>query len=143
MSDAVKAIPAGHPSMTTPIAGPCDSPKEETQKSFPNIQFNIQENIERDVEFSAIHAYHLYRILQEAINNALKHSGCSALHIDFYSCNHWVITISDNGSGFEAIQYARGSGIDNIKNRAAASGWKVNWEKNEPNGTKVIITGNG
>jgi hypothetical protein len=30
-------IPAGHPSMTPPIAGPCDSPKVVSLNKVPNI----------------------------------------------------------------------------------------------------------
>jgi hypothetical protein len=30
-------MPGGQPSMTQPIAGPCDSPNEVTQKSLPMV----------------------------------------------------------------------------------------------------------
>lgn len=142
LSDTIWVLKNEH----LPITGLADRFKLwllRIMENYPKIQYHYHERIEEDIAFTPARILHIFLILKECVNNALKHSGCSALHIDFYSCNHWVITISDNGSGFEAIQYARGSGIDNIKNRAAASGWKVNWEKNEPNGTKVIITGNG
>src|SRR4029450_6008488 len=37
MSASPSAMPGGQPSPTQPIAGPCDSPKDVTQKSLPNV----------------------------------------------------------------------------------------------------------
>src|SRR5437868_5943620 len=37
MSAASSKSPGGQPSITHPIAGPCDSPKEVTQNSLPNV----------------------------------------------------------------------------------------------------------
>ncbi|HQG37933.1 MAG TPA: ATP-binding protein, partial [Chitinophagales bacterium] len=112
----------------------------KTQKSFPNIQFNIQENIERDVEFSAIHAYHLYRILQEAINNALKHSKCSQIDIEINSTNSWSILIKDNGIGFLKNKEAvGGNGIKNMETRSKEANWKIHWTSDK-DGSIVTIT---
>jgi hypothetical protein len=36
MSAADKAMPGGQPSITQPIAGPCDSPKVVTENNLPN-----------------------------------------------------------------------------------------------------------
>jgi hypothetical protein len=36
-SSAETEMPAGQPSMVTPIAGPCDSPKSDTLKTLPNV----------------------------------------------------------------------------------------------------------
>ena len=37
MSAASSASPGGQPSTTQPMAGPCDSPKDVTQNSLPNV----------------------------------------------------------------------------------------------------------
>jgi hypothetical protein len=47
MSSVEIANPGGHPSTTQPIAGPCDSPKEETQKSFPNVLPDILSSLKQ------------------------------------------------------------------------------------------------
>lgn len=113
------------------------------QKSFPDIEFNISEDIDNDLEFTASHAYHLYRIIQEAINNALKHSRCSKIDIHIYSHDKWNITISDNGIGI--IQTSNplikegGNGLTNMQARGAEVGWKIEWQTNENGGTTVII----
>jgi PAS domain S-box-containing protein len=56
-------------------------------------------------------ATHLYRIAQEALNNALKHSGASNLSIQLAeSEGAIVLQIKDNGKGLDA-KSGRGSGM--------------------------------
>lgn len=112
------------------------------QKSFPNIQFNVIEDIENDIEFSAPHAYQLYRIMQEAINNALKHSKGTQINIVIISKENWEITIEDNGVGLAATVNNRtdgGNGKKNMQERAAESGWHIGWFS-DIEGTKVCIS---
>lgn len=114
-----------------------------TQNSFPEIEINVTEDIENDIAFTASHAYHLYRILQEAINNALKHSNCNRIDIKITSIENWNISISDNGSGIENTttkQATSGNGLTNMQARCAEVGWNIVWLPNEPNGTNVIIS---
>jgi signal transduction histidine kinase len=123
----------------------CDRVKllmSRIQKSFPDIEFNVSEDIDNDIEFSASHAYHLYRIVQEAINNALKHSQCSTVNIDVKSDDTWSIIISDNGIGISATNHKikeGGNGLANMQARGNEVGWTINWQPNENGGTKVII----
>lgn len=62
----------------------------------------------------------IFRIVQELINNALKHSNCSEIII---ACsqneNLFLITVEDNGSGFAESEIAnfKGFGLKNIRNR--------------------------
>ena len=45
MSASVSASPGGQPSTTQPIAGPCDSPNDVTQKSLPNVLPDIDRGV--------------------------------------------------------------------------------------------------
>ena len=113
------------------------------QKSFPDIEFNVTEDIDNDIEFSASHAYHLYRIIQEAINNALKHSQCNKIDIDVKSHDTWIVTIADNGIGIvENTNEIKegGNGLSNMQARGVEVGWTIKWLPNEIKGTKVIIS---
>ncbi len=63
----------------------------------------------------------LFRILQESINNALKHSGARNIYIDAqYNPKEFVLILRDDGSGFTpaALDNKSGSGLRNIENRA-------------------------
>lgn len=66
----------------------------------------------------------LFRIFQEALNNALKHSGAKQLKISLDYFDHlFNLTIQDNGVGFPADTLSKsGSGLRNIVNRAALIG---------------------
>jgi signal transduction histidine kinase/ligand-binding sensor domain-containing protein len=68
---------------------------------------------------------HIFRILQEALNNILKHSGATAASIRVHRRDDELsMTISDNGSGFEVgsnqeLRKPSGSvGLSNMKERA-------------------------
>jgi signal transduction histidine kinase len=66
----------------------------------------------------------LFRVFQEALNNALKHSGANQLKISLDYFDHlFNLTIQDNGVGFPADTLNNsGSGLRNIVNRAALIG---------------------
>lgn len=82
----------------------------------------------------------LYRIVQEAFQNALKHGEPSQIHITLRMVNgHLQINISDDGKGFDLQDPARqGFGITNIKLRTALLGGTVQWKAGHP-GTVVLI----
>jgi signal transduction histidine kinase len=61
-------------------------------------------------------ALHLYRIAQEAVNNAIKYAGPSEILIEFEFEN---FKIFDNGKGFDLNNYKPGYGIQNMKQRAS------------------------
>ena len=53
--------------------------------------------------------------------------------------SNYFLNFSHFNQGFETTFISKGSGIDNIKNRASESGWNVAWEKVVPSGTRVVI----
>lgn len=62
----------------------------------------------------------VYRIIQELINNTLKHAGASEAVVQVsLSGGQLSITVEDNGKGFDPdiLQGARGIGWSNIQNR--------------------------
>jgi signal transduction histidine kinase len=62
-----------------------------------------------------------FRIFQEILNNALKHSGAKRIEISLKAKEGFALTVADNGRGFdlEAKRAAGGSGIRNMEKRAA------------------------
>jgi hypothetical protein len=67
----------------------------------------------------------LFRIFQEALNNALKYSGAKDFKIGLqYYPQLFNLTLEDNGKGFLAgsDEKGDGSGLKNIENRAALIG---------------------
>jgi len=61
----------------------------------------------------------VFRIVQEQLNNIIKHANASEVKIDLaQNKGHIVLSISDNGSGFDIKKKTPGIGIQNIKSRA-------------------------
>lgn len=90
----------------------------------------------------------LYRIIQEAVNNALKYAKATHILVRFaHSINSLSITIEDDGKGFD---YGRvlesghfekaGHGIFNMKERTAYLGGIFSLETEPGKGTKINIT---
>lgn len=83
----------------------------------------------------------LYRIVQEAISNSMKHSGCKHLDISISSDNAGMdILIEDDGKGFDLpLTSSDGVGINNIKNRVQYLGGTVQWDSSAERGTLLSI----
>lgn len=59
-----------------------------------------------------------YRIIQEQLNNVLKHSEADQVNIQISQGNGIVhLMINDNGKGFDSEHIKQGLGLNNIRNR--------------------------
>ena len=86
---------------------------------------------------------HIYRMVQEIITNAIKHSAANAMHIDIKSENEMLmINVSDDGKGFDTKKMlieSSGLGLKNILGRAYALKGKVFLESAPGKGTSYKI----
>ena len=66
----------------------------------------------------------LTRIVQEAFANAIKHSGATRMRLSIASAapGRLLISIQDNGRGFDVSSVSRGEGLPSIRKRAARIG---------------------
>ncbi len=82
----------------------------------------------------------LFRIVQEAFQNSLKHGKANHIKIAVQQLDsHLDISIADDGKGFDVSDSAKnGVGIINIKNRAQLLGGTAQWVSNG-SGTSVAI----
>lgn len=113
-------------------------------KSYPEVRIDVLEDIQDDLVFSSSQAFHLYRILQEGINNALKHSNGNIISIFLAASGVlWHVSISDDGVGMPGKGIFKegkgGFGLNNMKERAQENGWDIQWKKNDKGGTTVTI----
>jgi signal transduction histidine kinase len=87
-------------------------------------------------------ACELFRMIQEAVNNAVKHSAARKLKIDL-SCNdsEAVALVSDDGRGFSvAGRDGAGFGLTSMRQRAASTGARVDIVSNFGGGTQVFVS---
>ena len=64
----------------------------------------------------------LYRVLQEALQNAIRHSGAASVEVSMHGGNDQIeLTIEDSGIGFDlAATHRRGLGLPSMKERLKA-----------------------
>ena len=82
----------------------------------------------------------LYRIVQELLNNIMKHSDATEVVIQFIKeKNRLHITIEDNGKGFHALSKSKGIGLNSVKERVQYLNGKLSIDSEISTGTTVIM----
>ncbi len=115
---------------------------QRIQPGYPLFTIDVYEDIVIDHALTPSQGFHLFQTIQEAVNNALKHSGGNQVSIHIQGGNaDWSIRVTDNGSGMAPASENQegGNGLFNMKNRAAEAGWDISWSGEEGKGISVII----
>ena len=84
----------------------------------------------------------LYRIAQEALNNALKHARATAIFVNIEKLDPYlVLTVRDNGRGFEPLTIGdqRGLGLANMKERASRINADLTISSTADDGTLISV----
>lgn len=83
----------------------------------------------------------IYRIVQEQVNNILKHSGASEAEIRLSVSGNWLqLLISDNGSGFDMNKRKKGIGLNNITSRAELHNGHLEIQSSPGNGCILKVS---
>jgi two-component system NarL family sensor kinase len=85
----------------------------------------------------------IFRIIQELLNNAIKHSGASCLKVLLRNSDHLDVIVEDDGTGFdldEQQKMGQGLGLFTIENRARLAGGAVIFNSEPGKGSKTIIS---
>lgn len=83
----------------------------------------------------------LLLITKEVINNAMKHSGASHINLSFRPESQYaVLTIADNGSGFNPAIVRKGHGMTSINQRVKDFGGICRIDSDGSHGTSVIVS---
>lgn len=96
----------------------------------------LNERLDADVETV------LYRVIQECVNNVIKHSGANNLDISLIKdADGIAATVEDNGRGFDIKdkQKFEGIGLKNISSRVAFLKGTVDFDSSPGKGTLVAI----
>jgi signal transduction histidine kinase len=84
---------------------------------------------------------HLYRIAQEAVHNAIKHSQANKIEIEFeHQDNELILVVRDDGIGFQPVadeDSGRRLGLHIMKYRANSLGALLDISSNNAGGTEV------
>ena len=119
-----------------------DKLKVYVRSMFRNTETKIvfTEKIEKNIQLNSLIGLNLYRICQEIINNAFKHSMASELIVNIKSEHDIMIEIIDNGVGFDFEADSKNSfGLANIKSRASEVGIALELESKLNAGVKYKL----
>ncbi|MGZ0016451.1 ligand-binding sensor domain-containing protein [Yeosuana sp. AK3] len=84
---------------------------------------------------------HLLLILKETLHNSIKHAAPKNIHLKIAAQKEEaIISLSDDGKGFELNTLKRQNGLQNIKERAKQLNADLEIQSAKNNGTKVAIT---
>ncbi len=94
----------------------------------------IEERMDANVKLT------IYRILQEQLNNIVRHAEASRVSVEmFQEDNKVYLFIADNGKGFDLKTVKKGQGLINIKSRAELQEGSVEILTNPGHGCKLVI----
>jgi NarL family two-component system sensor histidine kinase LiaS len=108
-----------------------------SQQACIPVNFTMAENHALPFEVEKA----LFRIMQEALSNVLRHSRASAVNIELDgNPDQTQLTISDNGVGFESTsQKMNGFGLISMNLRAQEIGGQLQISSTPDNGTSVRV----
>ncbi len=75
-----------------------------------------------------------YRMLQEALTNALRHSDADRVRVRVRCSDDIEVDVSDNGVGARAAELDRGTGLTGLRERIGSLGGELSVEERGPEG---------
>jgi signal transduction histidine kinase len=104
-----------------------------------SVQFEVHGN----QSLTAGEEQSLFRIIQEALNNVVKHSGVGQATVRLCLERQPRLEIEDHGVGFERLELQSGGrmGLANMQDRAREIGWSLQVESSPGNGTRITVLG--
>ena len=113
---------------------------EKAKHSYPNIRISLvtDKNIPDDTAFTGLQGLNIFRIVQEATNNALKYAQAERIEIRISKEDDNIhFQITDNGKGFVEKEVEAGNGLLNMRKRASELGNELALSSTAGSGTSV------
>jgi signal transduction histidine kinase len=112
----------------------CDSVSENSGLQIAYQSFGLEDRLDQTTEIV------LYRIVQELLNNTLKHADAKQAHIQLSKNEKTIsLTVEDNGKGFDVNTVKKnGIGLANIQHRVDYLKGKMDIQSDK-NGTSTHI----
>lgn len=113
----------------------------ESYGSSSEIAIRFDCNMEENV-ISEQKQMHIYRIVQEAVSNAIRYAECTKISIQLYREEDMLyVTIEDNGKGtkFYESDDRDGLGLENMRSRTKALSGTIEFDSKQGEGTVISI----
>ncbi|PSR55880.1 hypothetical protein AHMF7605_21440 [Adhaeribacter arboris] len=107
-------------------------------REVPELRWQLRNSPDNPV-LSPLIALHLIRITQEATNNALKYAIATQVSVNLaVDKTNLLLTITDNGQGFDARTTSKGFGLTNMRKRTEEVKGNFNLQTSR-SGTKIRV----
>jgi signal transduction histidine kinase len=100
------------------------------------VHHGVLDGVSRDVSLC------LFRIVQEALRNVVKHSGATEAQVELSAhADRIDLSIFDTGTGFnpEAVKGCLGLGLVSMRERLRLVGGQFSVESKPAQGTRIIV----
>ncbi len=122
------------------LVSACESLVELMNKSVENTHFSFIHNFGESRLGNQQIEITLYRIVQESINNIIKHANADTVDIQLKNYDDVILlTIEDNGQGFDMNTVKKGFGLNGIQNRLEPVNGLFEINSRPGNGTNIVV----
>lgn len=109
----------------------------QINSSIDSISINVENNVNGSPKLSAVQMLNIYRIVQEAAQNTIKYAEANNIYVHFNEKeNNIILTIKDDGSGFDISTQANGNGLANMRQRCHEADGEIDIVSSA-NGTEI------
>jgi len=110
-------------------------------RNYP-VHLTFNEVTHKLLSLNSTQALNLFRIVQESVNNALKYSNATHIEIamNYEGSLGIMLTIRDNGSGFDPKSIIHGNGLKNMQIRSAEIKATLQIQSIINDGTTITVT---
>lgn len=108
-------------------------------KNYPQLSVSFAIDILNERQLHPQVSLNLFRIVQEALQNACKHADATEVEIGINSETRMRLFISDNGTGITDEARQDSYGLRNMQARANESGFDIKILSDNGKGTEVIL----
>lgn len=103
------------------------------------LNYQLADNL-KHLKLGLTVRHDFYIIFKEAVNNLAKYSCATEAIINLEIQHNWlVLSISDNGKGFDTQTVTRGNGLKNMQSRAKKMGAQFSLQSSQGKGTVIIL----
>jgi len=141
--EEIRKLTKGLTTDTIKNLGLCEAIDNITRDTMEVNPIKISCTLESFIEDSVNDKFKLnvFRIVQEQLNNILKHAKATKVSISLSQNKKSImLTISDNGVGFDTGQKRKGIGVVNIKSRAASYNGRADFVSQPGEGCVLTVT---
>jgi signal transduction histidine kinase len=120
--------------LATATAGFCREVEQAHQIAVQCSCQNVSRWLPPDVALS------LYRVVQEALQNVVKHSGAKSATVELRAADGEIqLNVADTGKGFDTGAVNKGLGLVSMRERVRLVSGQIHWRSQPGHGTHVYV----